>query len=233
MAFFKEFPFTRYYDTDLAWLIKRMRELWERFDELDKAIEEMHQLKNEILELMTRLEQIVQEIAERVIREEIGKYLPQNARPISGYATINDTKSKMSYGSNGWRVNNNFNSGGFQISTSGTAYLIAYETYDRYLLLWEFPATGTGNTSSGSCDLSLTGTKAAEFNDTFKIDWTEPPAIYGNINPSRYITNERLVKNTSDQTLGYISCAAQLNPFYGTVKQFMMSVKKANEGWTN
>lgn len=44
MAFFNEFPHTRTYDSDLAWLIRRMKEILARMDSLEermKALEEL------------------------------------------------------------------------------------------------------------------------------------------------------------------------------------------------
>ena len=136
-----------------------------------------------------------------------------------------------------WIIDQNFTGANFKINDTSTgsgalAYLIAYETYDRYLLLWEFPAQGSG-ASEGTCRLSLRGTAATNFDETFKIDWTEPPVIYGSLNPSRYITGERLQKASNSDNLATIYCAKQLGDFSGTVKQFFMSVKKLNEGWSS
>lgn len=44
MAFFNEFPHTRTYDSDLAWLIKRMKELLTRMDDVDALAKELRAL---------------------------------------------------------------------------------------------------------------------------------------------------------------------------------------------
>ena len=52
MAFFNEFPHTRTYDSDLAWLIKRMKEVLAR---LDEAIEAVNSIPQKILDALNEL----------------------------------------------------------------------------------------------------------------------------------------------------------------------------------
>ena len=52
MAFFNEFPHTRTYDSDLAWLIKRMKETLAR---LDEAIAAVNSIPDKILEALNEL----------------------------------------------------------------------------------------------------------------------------------------------------------------------------------
>lgn len=52
MAFFNEFPHTRTYDSDLAWLIKRMKEVLAR---LDEAIAAVNSIPEKILEALNEL----------------------------------------------------------------------------------------------------------------------------------------------------------------------------------
>lgn len=52
MAFFNEFPHTRTYDSDLAWLIKRMKETLSR---LDEAIAAVNSIPDKILEALNEL----------------------------------------------------------------------------------------------------------------------------------------------------------------------------------
>lgn len=44
MAFFNEFPFTRCYDSDLAWLIRRMKELLVKMDRVDELMAELQRI---------------------------------------------------------------------------------------------------------------------------------------------------------------------------------------------
>lgn len=44
MAFFNEFPHTRTYDSDLAWLIRRMKEILARMDSLEERMAALEQL---------------------------------------------------------------------------------------------------------------------------------------------------------------------------------------------
>lgn len=60
MAFFNEFPHTRTYDSDLAWLIRRMKEVLSKMDRVD--------------ELMAELQNILASLPE-TIRAEIARQL--------------------------------------------------------------------------------------------------------------------------------------------------------------
>ena len=228
MAFFKEFPHSRYYDTDLAWLIKRMKEIMQRLNELDEALRRMEELKNEILELMTRLESIVTEIAERVIREEIGKYLPQNARPIAGYANVLDTNSKHTYGQ--WSVVSNF-SGGSTIATSGTAYICAYETFDRILLLLEVPYT-SGATSEGTATIKLSADKMNSLFDAIgPIDFNEPRIKTMNLNPLDYLGLRPVPDSQNEGRFVNISMPKRVGQSGAGQNIMVLNLKKAVEGW--
>ena len=44
MAFFNEFPFTRTYDSDLAWLIRRMKEVLAKMDRVDEILTTIEEL---------------------------------------------------------------------------------------------------------------------------------------------------------------------------------------------
>ena len=59
MAFFNEFPHTRCYDSDLAWLIRRMKELMAKMDRVDELMAEVQKL----------LDSLPEQIREEVIRQ--------------------------------------------------------------------------------------------------------------------------------------------------------------------
>lgn len=241
MSFFNEFPHTRTYDSDLSWLIKRVKELYTRFEELDNIVVEINRLMQEIRDMMSALEMRVEEIAKEITEQEVGKYLLQNAIPVKGYENINSEKSKIVRGSNGWTVNtgDNFDTGGFQINTTGSgsnmnAYVIAFETYDRFLFYFQFPAiAGTTGLSTGSCRISFTGNFMKQFNNDFKIDWNEVPVIYGNINPQRYgLGGGFFNKSSNTDDIINVQVPNQVTKFTGTVTQFCMNVKKLNKGYS-
>ena len=235
MAFFNEFPHTRTYDSDLAWLIKRMKELQTRFDTLDNIVIEINNLMDEIRQMMSDLEARVEEITKQVATEEIGKYLPQNARPVAGFADINDTLSKFTYGE--WSVGTNFSDGGSKLATSGSAYLIMWQTYDRILMLWEFPHTGSPTPTIGQGIVNLSNAARAKIHNVIgKLDLAETPVKYANINQTRYATNERLTTFSDDENKGFINQIYVANTVANTggsggIRFTMFSVKKQVEGW--
>lgn len=49
MAFFNEFPHTRTYDSDLAWLIKRMKEILTRMDSLEERMQALEDLVTDFI----------------------------------------------------------------------------------------------------------------------------------------------------------------------------------------
>lgn len=55
MAFFNEFPHTRTYDSDLAWLIKNMKELLSEFETLTNEFEELKKYVNDTLATLPEL----------------------------------------------------------------------------------------------------------------------------------------------------------------------------------
>lgn len=54
MAFFNEFPHTRTYDSDLAWLIDRMKELMTKMDRVDELLAEVQRLIDTLPEEIRR-----------------------------------------------------------------------------------------------------------------------------------------------------------------------------------
>lgn len=66
MAFFNEFPHTRTYDSDLAWLIKRMKEVLSRMDSVEERMAAVENLVNNFLEVAP---QIVREVLEAMLQD--------------------------------------------------------------------------------------------------------------------------------------------------------------------
>lgn len=66
MAFFNEFPHTRTYDSDLAWLIERMKEILTRMDTLEEKMSALEALVNDFINTLD---------IDRVIREEIQRLI--------------------------------------------------------------------------------------------------------------------------------------------------------------
>lgn len=68
MAFFNEFPHTRTYDSDLAWLIERMKEILSRMDTLENKMRDLEELVTNFINTFD-IEQIVREFIEELIRD--------------------------------------------------------------------------------------------------------------------------------------------------------------------
>ena len=62
MAFFNEFPHTRTYDSDLAWLIRRMKEVLAKMDRVDELLAEVERLVATLPEVIRN--QILEELRE-------------------------------------------------------------------------------------------------------------------------------------------------------------------------
>lgn len=48
MAFFNEFPFTRTYDSDLGWLIRRVKEIVGSYDSIEEKVNAVYQFMEDI-----------------------------------------------------------------------------------------------------------------------------------------------------------------------------------------
>lgn len=66
MAFFNEFPHTHTYDTDLAWLIKRMKEVLSRMDSVEDRMTALENLVNNFIESLN-----LPEVIRNLLREMI------------------------------------------------------------------------------------------------------------------------------------------------------------------
>lgn len=64
MAFFNEFPHTRTYDSDLAWLIKRMKEVLSRMDSVEARMQAVEELVRNFLDTA---DDLIREIIQAMI----------------------------------------------------------------------------------------------------------------------------------------------------------------------
>ena len=86
MAYFNEFPHTRSYDSDLAWLIDRMKELMKKMDRVDELLAEVQRLIDELPEVIRqRIQQIFNELVENgYFLTLIEELLPPLVEPFMG-----------------------------------------------------------------------------------------------------------------------------------------------------
>ena len=75
MAFFNEFPHTRTYDSDLAWLIKRMKEVLSRMDSVEARMQEIEQLVNDFINTLNIPEEIATQLQKMIDDGTIGALL--------------------------------------------------------------------------------------------------------------------------------------------------------------
>lgn len=68
MAFFNEFPHTRTYDSDLAWLIKRMKEILSRMDSLEDRMKALEDLVTDFIN-SANIPQLIKDELQRMIDE--------------------------------------------------------------------------------------------------------------------------------------------------------------------
>ena len=66
MAFFNEFPHTRTYDSDLAWLIKRMKEVLSRMDSVEARMQALEDLVRDFINTANIPELIKQTLQELI-----------------------------------------------------------------------------------------------------------------------------------------------------------------------
>ena len=72
MAFFNEFPHTRTYDSDLAWLIRRMKELMTKVDRVDELLRLVQELIDTLPDV---IRERIQEIFNQLIETDYFKTL--------------------------------------------------------------------------------------------------------------------------------------------------------------
>ena len=70
MAFFNEFPFTRCYDSDLAWLIRRMKEVLARMDSVEERMAALEQLVADFIASLN-IEQAIKDALTIMIQEGV------------------------------------------------------------------------------------------------------------------------------------------------------------------
>lgn len=78
MAFFNEFPHTRTFDSDLAWLIKRMKEVLSRMDSVEARMQALEDLVNDFINTLDIPEEIARQLQKMV---EDGTFL-EILRPL-------------------------------------------------------------------------------------------------------------------------------------------------------
>lgn len=66
MAFFNEFPHTRTYDSDLAWLIKRMKEVLSRMDSVEARMQALEDLVTDFIN-SANIPQLIKDELQRMI----------------------------------------------------------------------------------------------------------------------------------------------------------------------
>lgn len=66
MAFFNEFPHTRTYDSDLAWLIRRMKEVLSRMDSLEERMKALEDLVTDFINT-ANIPQLIKDELQRMI----------------------------------------------------------------------------------------------------------------------------------------------------------------------
>lgn len=70
MAFFNEFPFTRTYDSDLAWLIRRMKEVLARMDSVEERMAALEQLVADFIASLN-IEQAIKDALQIMVQEGV------------------------------------------------------------------------------------------------------------------------------------------------------------------
>lgn len=70
MAFFNEFPFTRTYDSDLAWLIRRMKEVLARMDSVEERMAALEQLVADFIATLN-IEQAIKDALQVMVAEGV------------------------------------------------------------------------------------------------------------------------------------------------------------------
>ena len=70
MAFFNEFPHTRTYDSDLAWLIKRMKEVLARMDSVEARMKALEDLVRDFIASLD-IDQAIRDALEQMIAEGV------------------------------------------------------------------------------------------------------------------------------------------------------------------
>lgn len=89
MAFFNEFPHTRTYDSDLAWLIKRMKEVLARMDSVEARMKALEDLVADFIASLD-IEQAIKDALQQMIAEGVFDDLLTNL--FNNYTAIIDQK---------------------------------------------------------------------------------------------------------------------------------------------
>ena len=82
MAFFNEFPHTRTYDSDLAWLIERMKEVLARMDSVEARMQALEELVANFIDTLDIDEKIKEYLREML---SSGEFLPILIAAIDDY----------------------------------------------------------------------------------------------------------------------------------------------------
>ena len=89
MAFFNEFPHTRTYDSDLAWLIKRMKEVLARMDSVEARMKALEDLVADFIASLD-IEQAIKDALQQMIADGVFDDLLTNL--FNNYTAIIDQK---------------------------------------------------------------------------------------------------------------------------------------------
>lgn len=93
MAFFNEFPHTRTYDSDLAWLIKRMKEVLSRMESVEARMQAVEELVRNFLDTA---DDLIREIIQAMIDD--GTFAEIIASLIGEYGTTLYTETNNNIG---------------------------------------------------------------------------------------------------------------------------------------
>lgn len=84
MAFFNEFPHTRTYDSDLAWLIRRMKEVLSRMDTLENRMKALEELVDNFIESLNIDEEIKKALRQMILDGAFNQIIEEMVEPYLG-----------------------------------------------------------------------------------------------------------------------------------------------------
>lgn len=162
MAFFNEFPHTRTYDSDLAWLIKRMKEILSRMDSLEDRMKALEDLVTDFINTANIPQLIADEVQKMIDDGRIDEIVARLIRELTAIQDWGTPVIRMN--NTGWKTslfsrNTSTSIDDSYTSTLGLRNVSLYKANGKKRLYIETGAGNLGSTGSTIDTMSPTDNK--------------------------------------------------------------------------